>query len=426
MSSAGSPPTGRSTRVPPSPPPASARPRRPGDAADLLPLLTASVRAVLTLLVPVVVLCVLGWIASVRSTSSLAAVARVGADLWLLAHGASVAVVGGSVGIAPLGLTVLAVLSSRRAVRMWLRDQLEAGRGVPFWRGLGVFAGGYAVFALLLAVVSRSGVGAASPSTSLLGGFLVAAIGALVALWAHRPALPAAVPAVVVAALRPAVAACAGLVGTGALLVAVALVHGRSDVLALHEALDPGVVGGLLLTLAQALLLPTFAVWGLSWATGVGFAVGTGTSVAPGGTTLDTLPTVPVLGALPTPGVTPAWAWAVVALPVLVGAAAWLLQSRRGRPVPGLLTRCGAALLTGAGTGVLVAGLGFFAGGALGHGRMADLGPDALVTGAAAGGEVAAGALVAVLLGRAWTAWRGTKVVVTMPDAGGGAPRKLL
>jgi hypothetical protein len=234
------------------------------------------------------------------------------------------------------------------------------------------------------------------------------------------------VPDVLAAALRPAVSACAGLVAIGAVLVAAALVHGRADVLALHGALDPGVVGGLLLTLAQALLLPTFAVWGASWATGVGFAVGTGTSVAPGGTTLDTLPTVPVLGALPTPGVTPAWAWVVVVLPVLVGAGAWALQARRGRPPQGLAGRCAAALSTGLGAGVLVTCLAFFAGGAVGHGRMSDLGPDALVTGTAAGGEVAAGALVAVLLGRAWRAWRGTKLVVTLPDAGGGAPRKLL
>ncbi len=70
-------------------------------ASDLAPLFSAAVRAVLTVLVPLVALCVVGWIASVRSTSSLAAVARVGADLWLLAHGSTVAIVGGSIGIAP-------------------------------------------------------------------------------------------------------------------------------------------------------------------------------------------------------------------------------------------------------------------------------------------------------------------------------------
>ncbi|ABS05460.1 DUF6350 family protein [Kineococcus radiotolerans] len=419
MSSATSPSTGK---------PAGGSTRRPAGptAADLLPLLTASLRAVLTLLVPIVAVCVVGWMASVRSTSSLAAVARVGADLWLLGHGSAVAVVGGTVGIAPLGITALAAASAHRAVRMWLRDQAEAGRDVPFWRGLGVFTAGYGVLALLLALVSRSGVGAASPPASLLGGCLVAGIGGAWALRAHRPPLPVAVPGVVTTALRPALSAVAGLLAVGALLVTAALVHGRAEVLALHEALDPGLVGGALLTLAQVLLLPTLAVWGLAWATGVGFAVGTGTSVAPGATTLDTLPTLPVLGALPTLGPTPVLAWAAVVLPVLLGAAAWTLHARRTRPAGGVLRRCAAALVTGALSGLLVAALAAFAGGPAGHGRMSDLGPHALLTGAAAGGEVAAGALLAVLLGRAWRAWRGTTLVVTLPDSGDGPPRKLL
>jgi len=393
-------------------------------AADLLPLFSAAVRAVLTVLVPLVALCIAGWIFSVRSTSSLAAVARVGADLWVLAHGSTVSIVGGSVGVAPLGLTLVALWSARRAVRMWLRDQVESEREVPFWRGLGVFTAAYGVLTLAVAVISRSGVGAAEPVTALLGGALVGGLGALVALWRHRPEVT--LPPVVRDAWRPALSAVAGLVGVGSLTVVAALLHGRADVLALHEALDPGVFGGALLTLAQVLLLPTLAVWGLSWTAGTGFAVGTGTSVAPGGTSLDVLPTIPVLGALPTPGVTPAIAWAAVALPVLVGALSWWLQTRR-RPAQGtLLWRCAAALGTGLGAGIGVAVLAFLASGPVGQGRMSDLGPDALLTGAVVAGEVSAGALLAVLLGRAWTAWRGTKLVVTLPDAGDEPPRKLL
>ncbi|WP_432565416.1 cell division protein PerM [Kineococcus sp. SYSU DK003] len=412
--------------------PAARRADRPSSrqaqasVADLLPLLSAAVRAVLTVLVPLVALCVVGWIASVRSTSSLAAVARVGADLWLLAHGASVAIVGGSVGIAPLGLTLLAVWSARRAVRMWLRDQVESDRGVPFWRGLGVFTAGYGVLALLVAAVSRSGVGAAGLGTSLLGGCLVAGTGGLVALWAHRPGLPSGVAPFVVAAWRPAVTACAGLLGAGALVLAAALVHGRADVLALHEALQPGLLGGVLLTLGQALLLPTFAVWGLAWTSGTGFAVGTGTSVAPGGTSLEVLPTIPVFGALPAPGATPALALAALAVPVLAGAGAWWLQARRAQPVAGLLHRCASAALSGLLAGIVVAIACSLASGPVGQGRMSQVGPHALLTGAVVAGEVAAGALLAVLVGRAWRTWRGTKVVVALPESGDRTPGKLL
>ncbi|GAB3455139.1 cell division protein PerM [Kineococcus endophyticus] len=408
--------------------PAPGRSRRARPAAsDLAPLFSAAVRAVLTVLVPLVALCVVGWIASVRSTSSLAAVARVGADLWLLAHGSTVAIVGGSVGIAPLGLTLLAVLSARRAVRMWRRDQVESEREVPFGRALGVFTACYGVLALLIALVSRSGVGAAGLVSSLLGGCLVGGTGALVALWPHRPPVPAFAAAVG----RPALTAGLVLLGVGALGTALALVHGRADVLALHQALDPGVLGGALLTLGQALLVPTFAVWATAWTSGTGFAVGTGTSVAPGGTSLEVLPTLPVLGALPAPGPTPGLAWAAVAVPVLVGAGAWWLHARRAPEVAGLLRRCGAALLAGLAAGAGVAVLAAFASGPLGHGRMSQVGPDALLTGAVVAGEVAAGAVLAVLLTRAWRAWRGTRLVVTLPDTvaarrRGEEPPKLL
>jgi hypothetical protein len=398
-------------------------------ASDLAPLFPAAVRAVLTVLVPLLALCVVGWIASVRSTSSLAAVARVGAELWLLAHGSTVAIVGGSIGIAPLGLTLLAGLSARRAVRMWVRDQVESEREVPFGRALGVFTACYGVLALFVALVSRSGVGAAGLLSSLLGGCLVGGTGALVALWPHRPVVPAFAAAVG----RSATTATLVLVALGSLATVAALVHGRADVLALHRALDPGVVGGVLLTLGQALLLPTFAVWALAWTSGTGFAVGTGTSVAPGGTSLEVLPTLPVLGALPAPGPTPGLAWAAVALPVLAGAGAWWLHSRRGPRVEGLLHRCAAALLSGLGAGVAVAVLAAFAAGPLGHGRMSQVGPDALLTGVVVAGEVAAGAVLAVLLARAWRAWRGTTLVVTLPDTSaarghqrGEEPPKLL
>ncbi|MCI2238713.1 DUF6350 family protein [Kineococcus sp. TRM81007] len=395
-------------------------PPPPTSPADLLPLLTAAVRAVLTLLLPVAVLTLVAWLGAVRSTSSLAAVVRVGADVWLLGHGAPVAVVGGALSVAPLGVTLLAVASAARAVRMWVRDQADAERDVPFWPGAAVFAGGYGVLALLLALVTRSGVAAAGPLHALLGGLAVGAVGFAVGARAHRPALPARVPAVVAAALRPALACTAALLALGSLVVAVALVHGRADVLLLHRSLEPGWLGGTLLTLAQLLLLPTLAVWALAWVAGPGFAVGTATSVAPGGTTLETLPAVPVLGALPPPGATPAATWLVVVLPVLAGAAAALLL-RRPRTGAGPGRRLAVAGATGALTGLAVAVLAALASGALGRDRMSELGPDPLLTGLAVAGEVAAGGALAVLLQRAWTARRGTRVPADLP-AGLAAP----
>lgn len=386
--------------------------------ADLLPLLTAAVRAALTLLVPIVVLTLVGWLAAVRSTSSLAAVVRVGVDVWLLGHGDPVDVVGGTVSVGLLGVTVLAVLSGIRAVRMWVRDQVASERGVPFLRGAAVFAGAYGVIALLVALVSRSGVSAAAPLQALGGGVVVGAVSAVVAMWAHRPALPAQVPAWVTAGLRPGLVAGVGLLAAGAVLVGVALVHGRADVLLLHGALNPGLLGGLLLTLAQALLLPTFAVWGAAWIAGPGFAVGTGTAVAPGGTVLATLPTIPVLGALPAEGPTPTIAWAVVLVPLLFGAVTALVEARGTGWPSGVLRRCLSTVVAGAVAGVVVGVLAAASAGSAGPGRMSDLGPNALLVALVVAGEVAAGGLLAVLVSRAVVALRGRATVVRLPDTG--------
>ncbi|WP_369070264.1 cell division protein PerM [Kineococcus terrestris] len=394
--------------------PTAARPT----AADLLPLLGAAARAVLHLLVPLAVVTVVAWLSAVRSTSSLASVVRVGADLWLLGHGAPVAVVGGAVGVAPLGLTLLAALACRRAVRVWVRDQAESERPVPHLPAVGVFTAAYGVLVGAVALLSRSSVAAAPALTALAGGCLVGAAGALWALHPHRAPLPPWVPAPLVRALRPAGGALAGLLGAGALLLAVALVAGRERVLLLHTSLDPGLVGGALLTLAQALLLPTLAVWAAAWLAGPGFAVGVGTSVAPGGTSLATLPAVPVLGALPVQGAMPAVAWLAVAVPVLAGAGALLLHERRAAAGPerGLGPRCATAglvgLLAGLGAGLLSAA----AAGGAGAGRMAQLGPTPWLVGLAVAGEVAAGALLAVLLHRAWRARRPQPLPVGLPD----------
>ncbi|NIZ91964.1 cell division protein PerM [Kineococcus rubinsiae] len=390
-------------------------------AADLLPLLTAAVRAVLLVLVPLLVAAVVGWIAAVRSTSSMAAVVRVGADVWLLGQGSPLAVVGTTpVSVVPLGVTVLSVLAGRRAVRFWVRDQRENERGVPFWRGVGTFAGAYGVLALLVALLSRSSVAAPSPLAALAGGAVVGGLGAAAGAWAHRGGLPAALPPWVAAALRPAVSATAVLVALGSLAVLAALAVHHDDVLLLHRALEPGLLGGVLLTAGQALLLPTLAVWALAWISGAGFAVGVGTSVAPGGTSLATLPTIPVLGALPTPGVNPVAALAVVLLPVLVGAGVTLLETRRTPRTDGLLHRCGTAVLTAAGAGVLVLLLAAAASGAAGSGRMADLGPAPVLTALAVAGEVAAGGLLAVLIARGVRRLRGQTVDVRLPPGAAG------
>src|SRR6185437_3406014 len=84
-------------------------------------------------------------------------------------------------------------------------------------------------------------------------------------------------PAPVVGWAGPALAAVLAHLAAAAVLVAVLLVLGH--VLELHRALEPGVAGGAVLTLGQALLLPNLVVWAAAGLAGPGFAVGSATSV---------------------------------------------------------------------------------------------------------------------------------------------------
>src|SRR6478736_3827991 len=75
-----------------------------------------------------------------------------------------------------------------------------------------------------------------------------------------------------------------------------------SRVAALHEALQPGIAGGIAVLLLQMGFAPNALVWSASYALGSGFSLGAGSVVAPAATELGILPGIPLLGALPSPG----------------------------------------------------------------------------------------------------------------------------
>jgi hypothetical protein len=145
-------------------------------------------------------------------------------------------------------------------------------------------------------------------------------------------------------------------------------------------------------------------VWAISFTLGPGFAFGTGTVIAPTGSALGSLPSFPMLAALPPggnsgahPGVpqgVPPWlSVAVLVVPYLAGALGGLLMTRAA-PVLALETAplwgfaCGT--LTGCVLGVLAA----FAGGPLGDGRLAAVGPSGWQVGVVASLEVGVAAAV--------------------------------
>ena len=111
----------------------------------------------------------------------------------------------------------------------------------------------------------------------------------------------------------------------------------------------------------------------LAWIVGAGVTLGTGSAVGPFAGSTGPLPALPVLGAVPVDP--PAFAAAVLVLPVVAGFAAVLLVRRGGAMTGALPLGAVTGVVAGLGAGVLAAA----SAGAAGPGRFAAVGPDALV-----------------------------------------------
>jgi Family of unknown function (DUF6350) len=345
----------------------------------------AALRAALLGLLPVAVLVILGWAAAERSASAASDAVRAAGQVWLLAHHVPLSVPGGTLGLAPLGLTALPatllVLAGRRIARA--TPAAPAGAGRELVLPVAVLAGTYGVAAAAVALLSatepvRAGPLAALGAATLLAG-CAGTVGAVGGASGARGLLRRRVPAPVRAAVAGALAGVGVLLAGGALLGAVALALRVDRAVALSQAVDPGVVGGLLLVVLGAGLVPNAAVWGAAVAVGPGFAVGEGTSVTAAAADLGPVPALPLLAALPDSGPAPPPLLGVLLLPVVAGVLVALVALRRrpalGIPPTGVLRTSAAAAAAGVLAGTLLALLAVLAGGPLGGGRLSAVGP---------------------------------------------------
>ena len=369
-----------------------------GAGAALLSLLGVALPVLLT------------WAVSPDTAATWGQAVRVSADGWLLLHHVELVVPGGSVSLPPLGLTVAPALAcwwaGRRIAAGHLDDDLVPGvrRGAaPSPRALAVpvaaMAVGYALVLTAVALLARGdGVRPVAWQAPVAGLVLALGAGGAAALRHGRPSPAAAVaeavrlPARLRRCARPAAMASTSLVALGALAVAGALLVHHDRVLSLHRALDPGVVGGAVLTVAEVGVLPNLVLFAVAWLAGPGFAVGVATSVTPAGSTLGLLPLVPLLGAVPATGALPALTWAVVALPVLVGAGAGWVVARRRPTEASRLDVVADGLTCAALTAAALAAALAVAGGAAGPGALATVGASGWKVGLVLAAELAAGA----------------------------------
>jgi hypothetical protein len=369
-------------------------------------ILSAAIGAgacLLTGLLACAAVAVVGWLAA--SFGGASGAVRAGATVWLVAHKAGATFGGGSITIAPLGLTLFLAWCLYRGGRFSARVS-GADRTKDLVVASSVLAGGYGLGALIIALLTSNGSLEVSPLSAFLGAASLAIVagtaGVLVESGAARD-IADATPAGLRDAVPAAVAAVLTVVAIASLVYAVVLAVHFSRVTSMLELLDAGVVGSVVLFAVCLMLLPNVLLYVVSFLAGPGFTLGVGTSIAPTGVTVGNLPALPLLAAVPADGATPSYLLVLTALvPLVAGAVAGLVVARRGIAAEDSEALGWDAFALRGGMAAVLAGVALLvlmvlAGGAAGPGRMAEVGiPGALP---------AAGVLVAgMAIGAAITA----------------------
>lgn len=331
---------------------------------------------------------VVGWfVTDAGGHGSPSGALRVGAQGWLLAHGSGISVDGIRITVVPLGVTLAcawAIWRAGRRVGESIADhgpdaaRIEDGERdwtVPIAAVL--FTTGYVVVAVLVATLAATP--ATAPSTPRVMGWsflltLVVGVPALAsgsgraAVWVTL--LPTAVRVAGLVCRRIVIGWL--LVATGAWLVALASDWATAANIASQLGTDAG--DATLLAVLTLGVAPNASLWSSAYLLGPGFSVGAGTIVAPAEVILGPLPLFPMLAALPEAGLAAGWAALLMTTPALVAAlvagrtihrlpvASWDRTAIRGG-IGGILAGLVVAVLTG------------LAGGAVGPGRLAHVGP---------------------------------------------------
>ena len=337
------------------------------------------------------------WATNGFGGTEFSSVAAMSAHLWLLIHGVPLdlsAVFDASAGtmtLVPLGLSILPLLFCYRSGRRLARASYEGEFLIPVLSG-----------SVTYALICSAVYGWASPSPKPLqvlnaalvplgivvvglmwGGYREArSLSRMVGVdtaeqisqmsqysrWAGSYAW---------AVVRAAVVAAVAFVGLGALLLALGILGGWSQVVATYQELHAGPVGDTAVTLLQLGFLPNLVIYAMAWSTGAGFAFGAGTSIGLTSSNAGSLGSAGLLGLL---------------VPVAAGAIAgwWFLREGEDhldewvalkvpfRPLSALLSSLALGVLTGLLTSLATLWLGWISYGSLGVGRFTEVGAEPL------------------------------------------------
>lgn len=369
--------------------PSTDRDTTPASARSLV--LTAASGAVSAVLAPLAIACaiaVIGWfVADAAAHGDATGAVRVGAGGWLAAHFSGVRVHGTLVTAAPLLLTLGVSWWTWRSARRVGEsvsghgpDALRISDGERDWTVPAATTVFTATYLFLLLLVHRLVAPSdADPSAwRALAFALVLCVGlggTAIAIGSGRAAVWATfIPAGVRAAGRVGASILRWYAAAAALAFAIALLVDFAAAANIVSQLDTDAGDTVMIAALSMLLLPNAVIFSGTYLLGPGFAVGSGTLVTPTAVVLGPLPLFPLLAALPGDGEVAGWVPLLMAVPVLV--AAWAAY----RVLFGLaLDRWDSSALWGAGGGMVAAvvtsAVAALSSGAVGPGRMTQVGP---------------------------------------------------
>ena len=320
------------------------------------------------------------------------------------------------ISVVPLGFAMLSVL-------MGVHTGRRAAETPHRWTGVGVAVGTYAILAALVTLSAVSETVAPNQLQGLVLPTIIYAAGVLIGAELGRrktagaaesldlvsrgirsayQRIPQTSRTVIEGALRGGIAAAAGVLIVSAVAVAVLIAVNYATIIGLYEAVQAGVFGGATITLAQLALIPNFVIWAAAWFVGPGIALGVGATVSPIGTVVGTLPGLPLFGALPQG--TPTYGFLGLLVPVLIGFV-FAVVTRQFLDRAGVSERTTLAhVFTGLGMGVVAGALlgllAWWSAGAMGPGRLVEIGPNPLLVGALAAAEIGVAAALGMLASR--------------------------
>jgi hypothetical protein len=369
---------------------------------------------------------------------------RAAVDVWLLGNGVDLTVqlpvdVSASLGLAgtelPFTLSIALIGFALIALLLGVRTGRRAAGADYTLTAAGAAVISYGALAALLTLSAGTAVVTPAPVQGILLPTLVFAGGVLIGLagtaratpvlprWVLRPLgdqldrIPAEVRSQLGAALRGGAAAVAGILMVSGLMVCVSVLANFATVIGLYETLQADVGGGIALTIGQLAFIPNLVIWAASWLVGPGVALGTGTGVSPLGTSLDVVPGLPIFGALPQG--TLEFGFLGLLVPVLVGFVVAVLVrqglDKRPNAPHGRVRMLITGGLVGVVAGILLGLLAWWSAGAMGPGRLADVGPNPVLVGALTVLEVGIAAALGMLVGgrRARSSAPGTEEIST-------------